>query len=100
MRGPKFQTFPGPPRLGENWTNLVNYESDDEQSKKQFYYHESNNNKKNIENDNSVTLYVCMVRSLKEKPYNKTLINLDRLVIREEYQTSIFYVRPLSDIFR
>ena len=39
-----------------------------------------------------VTLYVCKVCCLK-KPYNKTLINLDRLVITGKYQTSVFYVR-------
>ena len=28
-----------------------------------------------------------------KKPYNKPLINLDRLVITGKYQTSVFYVR-------
>ena len=38
------------------------YESDDEQSKREFYHQERNNNKNNnkIENDGSVTLYVCI----------------------------------------
>ena len=39
-----------------------------------------------------VTVYVCKVYCLK-KPYNKPLINLDRLVIAGKYQTSVFYVR-------
>ena len=29
------------------------------------------------------------------KPYNKALINLNRLVITGKYQTSVFYVRTL-----
>ena len=51
-----------------------------------------NNKKSNVENDDSVTLYVCKICCLK-KPYNKSLINLDRLVITGKYQTSVFYVR-------
>ena len=40
----------------------------------------------------------CKVCCLK-KPYNKPLINLDRLVITGKYQISILYVRrPRSDI--
>ena len=38
-----------------------------------------------------VTLYVCKVCCLK-KPYEKPLINLDRLVITGKYQTSVFYI--------
>ena len=42
-------------------TNSVNYELDDGESESEFYYPESNNNKNNnIENDNSLTLYVCI----------------------------------------
>ena len=67
------------------------YEWDDGQSKREFYYHESTNNKKNTENDDSVTLYVCTVWYV--KPHNRTLINLDRLVITGKYRTSVFYVR-------
>ena len=72
------------------------YESDDERSKREFYCHKNNNNdNNNIENDDSVTLYVCKICCLK-KPYNKSLINLDRLVITGKYQTSVFYVRRTS----
>ena len=76
------------------------YESDDEQSKREFYYRESNNNKNNdIENVNLChAIRPCKVCCLK-KPYNKPLINLDRLVITGKYQISILYVRrPRSDI--
>ena len=36
-----------------------------------------------------------------KKPYNKPIINIDRLVITGKYQASVFYVlsRPRSDIF-
>ena len=36
---------------------------------------------------------IRMYGMLFKKPYNKPLINLDRLVITGKYQTSVFYVR-------
>ena len=66
------------------------YESDDEQFKREFYYHKSNNKNNNIENDDSMSRYTYV--SLK-KPYNKPLINLDRLVITGKCYTSVFYVQ-------
>ena len=56
------------------------YELDDEQFKWEFFYCKSNNN---IENNDSLTLYVCKASCLK-KPYNKLVINLDRM---------LFYIR-------
>ena len=34
-----------------------------------------------------------------KKPYNKPLINLDRLVIAGKYQTSVYYVRIVPLFF-
>ena len=36
---------------------------------------------------------IRMYGMLFKKPYNKPLINLDRLVITRKYQTSVFYVQ-------
>ena len=58
------------------------YELDEEQSKMEFYYHESNDRTTTLK----TILYVCKVCCLK-KPYEKPLINLDRLVITGKYQT-------------
>ena len=43
---------------------------------------------------------LCQIDSmLFKKPYNKPLINLDRLVIAGKYQTSVFYVRIVPLFF-
>ena len=36
-------------------------------------------------------IYVCKILYVFKKPYNKPLINLDRMVITGKYQTSVFY---------
>ena len=40
-------------------------------------------------------LRVCKIYVLYKKPFNKPLINLDRLVITWKCQTSVFYVWTL-----
>ena len=73
-------------------------EFSNEEFKREFYYHEGNNNKNNnIENDDSMSRYTYVRYMLFKKAiYNKSLINLDRLVITGKHQILVFYVRTIS----